>query len=70
MDNAKIHWAKILQPLRLFLHFFYGPPYSPFLNPIEEFFGLMKHLIRENVKSSRYQLICDTYSAIKKIKPY
>jgi hypothetical protein len=47
MDNARIHNAKILQPLFSKLNIFYSAPYSPFLNPIEEFFGNLKHIIRK-----------------------
>ena len=41
MDNAKI--------IKIFLskiNVFYAPPYSPFLNPIEEFFSVLKSRIR------------------------
>ncbi len=48
MDNAKIHHAIILRDLASTVNFFFGAPYSPMLNPIEEFFGLLKHYIRKN----------------------
>ena len=46
LDNARIHWAKIvkLKAEELNIHFVYLPPYSPDLNPIE--FG-WKDLKRE-----------------------
>ena len=47
MDNARIYHAKLIMPLIEKLNFFYSAPYSPFLNPIEEFFGLLKHFIRK-----------------------
>jgi len=46
MDNAKIHHAKSIENLRNKINFFFNAPYSPMLNPIEEFFGLTKHNIR------------------------
>lgn len=46
MDNAKIHHANILKSLFCKLNIFYGPAYSPFLNPIEEFFAFFKSHIR------------------------
>ena len=52
MDNASIHHAKILEPLKDRIHICFGPPYSPPLNPIEEIFGLWKHYLRyENFKN-------------------
>ena len=42
MDNAPIHKAICLKPLFEKINIFYGPPYSPFLNPIEEIFGVLK----------------------------
>lgn len=47
MDNAKIHTAKNIKHLFGSLNIFYGPGYSPFLNPIEEFFSVLKGLIRK-----------------------
>ena len=41
-DNAKIHHAKKLKTLRSYLKIFFLPPYSPFLNPIKEIYGLTK----------------------------
>ena len=45
MDNAKIHKCNIIKPLFSHLNIFYNAPYSPFLNPIEEFFSLLKNKI-------------------------
>ena len=39
MDNAKIHQSKILNQLLSKLNIFYGPPYSPFIDMIEECFA-------------------------------
>ena len=46
LDNARIHWAKVVKQRaeELNIHFVYLPPYSPDLNPIE--FG-WKDLKRE-----------------------
>ena len=52
MDNAKIHKCKALKPLFSKINIFYNAPYSPFLNPIEEFFALLKHKIRERYFTS------------------
>ena len=49
LDNCTIHHARILKNLRSFLKIFFLPPYSPFLTPIEEFFGLVKHYYRRNI---------------------
>ena len=46
-DNAQIHHAKKLKTLRSYLKIFFLAPYSPFLNPIEETFGLMKFIIEK-----------------------
>ena len=46
MDNAKIHKSKKSLPLFCKLNIFYNAPYSPFLNPVEEFFAYLKHKIR------------------------
>jgi transposase len=57
MDNAAIHKAKILKPLFSKLNIFYSAPYSPFLNPIEEFFSLLKRKVRTCVHEGRRTLI-------------
>ena len=54
MDNAKIHHSKILHPLLSRINIFYGPPYSPFIDMIEECFGLIKHYIRKSGWRTRY----------------
>ena len=52
LDNCSIHHAKILKSLRTFFKIHFLAPYSPFLTPIEEYFGLVKyhyrHLLCEN----------------------
>ena len=49
LDNARIHHAKILKTLRSFIKILFLAPYSPFLTPIEEFFGLTKHYYRKMI---------------------
>lgn len=53
MDNAKIHHAQILEPLYQMLSTTYNistkflPPYSPFLNPIEYAFNVLKMDVKD-----------------------
>lgn len=61
MDNAPIHRAKILRKLFSYLNIMFGPGYSPFLNPIEEFFACIKNKIRYIHKENRAQLIKGIY---------
>lgn len=49
-------------------NYLYSAPWSPFFNPIEEFFSLLKHFIRKNAKFFRFELIKDVYSSLKKIE--
>jgi transposase len=48
MDNAQIHKANILKETFSKLNIFSNAPYSPFLNPIEEFFAILKARVRKN----------------------
>ena len=48
MDNAAIYKSKKLKTLKNSLQVQFLAPYSPFLNPIEEFFGEIKHYFRKN----------------------
>ena len=48
LDNASIHRSRVIQAAlprlrRRGIHLYYGPPYSPELNPIEPLFGVVKH---------------------------
>jgi hypothetical protein len=47
MDNATIHHASVLKDLFENFHVCYNAPYSPFLNPAEECFGLWKFNFRK-----------------------
>ena len=49
LDNASIHRANILKPCLRKYHVIYNAPYSPFLNPIEELFGIWKYNFRNLV---------------------
>ena len=49
MDNATIHKSKKIKSLLAALFIYYCPPYSPFNNPIEEFFALAKFRYRRQL---------------------
>lgn len=51
LDNAKFHTCAEVQNVRPQLGFLlkYLPPYSPFLNPIEECFSKWKDIIKEDL---------------------
>ena len=42
MDNASTHKSQSIKFILDNMHVFYEAPYSPFLNPIEEVFGIWK----------------------------
>ena len=48
LDNASIHKANKIKNLLTYLNIFYLAPYSPFMNSIEEFFGLSKYYFRSS----------------------
>ena len=57
-DNAKIHKASdYYSSISPYVHFIFNVPYSPQLNPIEIFFGLLKKHTRELEPCSKVQLI-------------
>ena len=43
--------------LNQYINIFYNAPYSPFMNPIEEFFGYLKNKIRKINYKNRHELI-------------
>lgn len=49
MDNARFHHSRVVleEMRRLGIPFKFLPPYSPQLNPIEEFFSMMKSRYNE-----------------------
>jgi transposase len=53
MDNASFHHSEKIKQLcsQARVHLVYLPPYSPDLNPIEEFFSELKAFIRRHWKS-------------------
>lgn len=57
MDNCSIHKATVLDDLYECLHIFFLPPYSPFLNPIEEIFGTWKFFYRKRLLEADYSLM-------------
>jgi transposase len=46
MDNAPIHHSLKYKEFYTFNNVFFNPAYSPMLNPIEEFFSLLKFHIK------------------------
>ncbi len=64
MDNANIHHAKILKSVFSKLNIFYSAPYSPFLNPIEGFFAILKGRISKENYKNRKELIALTHKSI------
>ena len=57
MDNAPIHKANSLKPLFENFNIAFNAPYSPFLNPIEEFFGNWKHIFRRKFRENTVNII-------------
>ena len=53
MDNASFHYSERIEQMciRAGVKLVYLPPYSPDLNPIEEFFAELKSFIKRNWKS-------------------
>jgi transposase len=49
MDNASFHYSERIKEmyLRAVVELLYLPPYSPDLNPIEEFFAELKTFIKK-----------------------
>jgi hypothetical protein len=68
-DNAKIHSSKIMAKLYECLNIMYNVPYSPALNPIEEYFGLLKYYFRKNqAQKKQHFLPIQIYSSAKQIQ--
>jgi hypothetical protein len=61
-DNASVHRAEVIKPLLNMLNIEYNTPYSPFLNPIEEVFGLWKSFYRMRESNDEYQVV---YNIVK-----
>jgi hypothetical protein len=45
-DNAPIHHARLLRPFYNHINVLFSPAYSPYLNPIEEYFSRVKFHFR------------------------
>ena len=62
MDNAKYHYAKILQPWLEYvsevLELFFLPPYSPDLNPIEMLWKKTRRNVTHNRFFESLQALC------------
>jgi transposase len=75
LDNAKIHHADILTSTWAMLQATYGishlflSPYSPFLNPIEYAFNMLKNDVRESHFRNRGELIESIKECIPHITP-
>ncbi len=61
MDNAPIHRAKSLKPFFENFRILFNAPYSPFLNPIEEFFGNWKHNFRKKAFQNTVDIVDKKY---------
>ena len=67
MDNASIHKAKKLKGLYSKINVLFAPPYSPFLNPIEEVFCWVKHYVRKLKFNDREKLIKNLHMALQQM---
>ena len=67
MDNAPIHKAKSLQPFFQNFNILFNAPYSPFLNPIEEFFGNWKHNFRKKFRENTVNIADKIVRAVQEI---
>ena len=65
MDNATIHKSKKLKTLLDSLPIFYLAPYSPFMNAIEEAFGLTKFHYRKQIAGNWINLEKNIVKAFK-----
>ena len=68
LDNASIHKAKKIKNLLTHLNILYLAPYSPFMNSIEEFFGLSKYYYRKAILLNSANLDKHIVKAFKKVK--
>jgi transposase len=59
MDNASIHRTRALQELCISrnIRMIYLPPYSPFLNPIENLFSKWKGIVKSELVSNEEELL-------------
>lgn len=66
-DNTSIHTSTGIKTLLDRLNVQFLPPYSPFLNPIEEFFGLLKQNLKQKNGMNSNELVLNVLLALKKI---
>lgn len=71
MDNVAFHKTNAVQNLlkSMKIKFFYLPPYSPMLNPIEECFSKVKTSIKRAESNSNFELYAAIDDAFKAITP-
>ena len=67
MDNAPIHKAKILKPFLSNFCVLFNAPYSPFLNPIEEFFGTWKFNFRKKFSLNTIDILQRILRSVQEI---
>ena len=67
MDNATIHHAKYVKNLLDILPIFYLAPYSPFMNAIEEVFGITKFHYRKQILQNSLNLDKNILTAFKQL---
>ncbi len=67
MDNSPFHKYSDHLQFREFLPIIYLPPYSPFLNPIEEVFGQWKRIFREKPCKGLKEMLNSIHSSFKEI---
>lgn len=69
MDNVAFHKTELVRSWfkENSLSFLYLPPYSPMLNPIEECFSKVKHLIRMAESSSNNHLMRSIEQAFESV---
>jgi len=68
LDNAKIHHAQLLEDSLWTTikttyqidHLYYLPPYSPFLNPIELVFNIVKQKLPSNITANNLETAAET----------
>lgn len=67
MDNAPIHRALSLKPFLSNFCVLYNAPYSPFLNPIEEFFGNWKFNFRKKFALNTIDILQKILRSVQEI---
>lgn len=68
MDNAPIHKAKVLKPFFSNFCIMFNAPYSPFLNPIEEFFGNLKFNFRKKFAQNTLDILQKILKSFQEIE--